>query len=70
MVHFTIIAYLPFLFSFDTIDELHRRPVRIFMPTNSTTQSAKGNSHHWRIDWDILAGGGKWENPLMGWASS
>lgn len=24
----------------------------------------------WRIDFDILQGGGRWENPLMGWASS
>lgn len=29
---------------------------------------AKGN--RWRIDFDILQGGGRWENPLMGWASS
>ena len=29
---------------------------------------AKGN--RWRLDWDILPGGGRWENPLMGWASS
>ncbi|BGO93442.1 hypothetical protein NBRC10512_004665 [Rhodotorula toruloides] len=51
-------------------DELHRRPVRIFRPAPSPTSSAKGTSHHWRIDWDILQGAGRWENPLMGWASS
>lgn len=50
--------------------ELRHRPVRIFQPTRSTTQSGSGKSHRWRIDWDILQGGGRWENPLMGWASS
>ena len=29
---------------------------------------AKGEK--WRIDFDILQGGGRWENPQMGWASS
>ncbi|GEM10307.1 NADH dehydrogenase (ubiquinone) Fe-S protein 4 [Rhodotorula toruloides] len=51
-------------------DELHRRPIRIYRPAPSPTSSAKGTSHHWRIDWDILQGAGRWENPLMGWASS
>ncbi|GAA6014401.1 hypothetical protein JCM10207_005448 [Rhodosporidiobolus poonsookiae] len=50
--------------------ELHRRPVRIFRPAPPPTSSAKGTAHHWRVDWDILQGAGRWENPLMGWASS
>ncbi|KAM5533137.1 hypothetical protein V8D89_013185 [Ganoderma adspersum] len=50
--------------------ELRHRAVRIFQPTRSTTQSGSGKSNQWRIDWDILQGGGRWENPLMGWASS
>ncbi|EJF61067.1 NADH-ubiquinone oxidoreductase 21kDa subunit [Dichomitus squalens LYAD-421 SS1] len=50
--------------------ELRHRAVRIFQPTRSTTQSGSGKSNQWRIDWDILPGGGRWENPLMGWASS
>ncbi|KAI0087846.1 Ndufs4, NADH dehydrogenase Fe-S protein 4 [Irpex rosettiformis] len=50
--------------------ELRHRSVRIFQPTRSTTQSGTGKSNRWRIDWDILQGGGRWENPLMGWASS
>ncbi|CCL99717.1 uncharacterized protein FIBRA_01739 [Fibroporia radiculosa] len=50
--------------------QLRHRAVRIFQPTRSTTQSGSGKSHRWRIDWDILPGGGRWENPLMGWASS
>ena len=51
-------------------EELRHRAVRIFQPTRSTTQSGPGKSNRWRIDWDILQGGGRWENPLMGWASS
>ncbi|OCH89906.1 hypothetical protein OBBRIDRAFT_777782 [Obba rivulosa] len=50
--------------------ELHHRTVRIFQPTPSTTQSGTSKSSRWRIDWDILPGAGRWENPLMGWASS
>ncbi|CDO75296.1 hypothetical protein BN946_scf184654.g4 [Trametes cinnabarina] len=50
--------------------ELRHRVVRIFQPTRSTTQSGSGKSNRWRIDWDILPGAGRWENPLMGWASS
>ncbi|GAA5862659.1 hypothetical protein JCM1840_002627 [Sporobolomyces johnsonii] len=51
-------------------DELLRRPVRIFRPAPPPTSSAKATAHHWRVDWDILQGAGRWENPLMGWASS
>ncbi|GAA6033828.1 hypothetical protein JCM8097_000362 [Rhodosporidiobolus ruineniae] len=51
-------------------DELHRRPVRIYRPAPPAMSSAKGTSHHWRVDWEILQGAGRWENPLMGWASS
>lgn len=50
--------------------ELRHRAVRIFQPTRSTTQSGASKSNRWRIDWDILPGAGRWENPLMGWASS
>ncbi|CAL1712844.1 unnamed protein product [Somion occarium] len=50
--------------------ELRHRSVRIFQPARSTTQSGTGKSNRWRIDWEILEGGGRWENPLMGWASS
>ncbi|KAH6907985.1 ETC complex I subunit conserved region-domain-containing protein [Coprinopsis sp. MPI-PUGE-AT-0042] len=27
-------------------------------------------TERWRIDFDILPGSSRWENPLMGWASS
>lgn len=33
-------------------------------------QSGAGKTERWRIDFDILQGGSRWENPLMGWASS
>ena len=33
-------------------------------------QSGGAKGMRWRLDWDILPGGGRWENPLMGWASS
>lgn len=33
-------------------------------------QSGSGKTERWRLDFDILPGGSRWENPLMGWASS
>ncbi|KAJ2930897.1 hypothetical protein H1R20_g6192, partial [Candolleomyces eurysporus] len=33
-------------------------------------QSGSGKTERWRIDFDILPGGSRWENPLMGYASS
>lgn len=33
-------------------------------------QSAKGKTKRWILDWDVLQGSGRWENPLIGWASS
>lgn len=50
--------------------ELRHRSVRIYQPTRNTMQSGSGKSERWRIDWDILEGVGRWENPLMGYASS
>jgi len=50
--------------------ELRHRVVRIFQPTRNTMQSGAAKRKRWRLDWDILPGGGRWENPLMGWASS
>jgi NADH dehydrogenase (ubiquinone) Fe-S protein 4 len=49
---------------------LTHRTVRIYRPTPSTMQSGKAGYNHWRLDFDTLAGGGRWINPLMGWASS
>ncbi|OCF56276.1 NADH dehydrogenase (ubiquinone) Fe-S protein 4 [Kwoniella mangroviensis CBS 10435] len=50
--------------------EMQYRSVRIYRPTKSTMQSAKGKTKRWLLDWDVLQGAGRWENPLMGWAAS
>ncbi|KAJ6477374.1 NADH-ubiquinone oxidoreductase 21kDa subunit [Mycena vitilis] len=50
--------------------QLRHRAVRVFQPTRNTMQSGGAKGERWRIDFDILQGGGRWENPLMGWASS
>lgn len=42
----------------------------IYRPTKPATQSGTWHQHHWRMDWDILQRGHRWENPLMGWQSS
>jgi len=42
----------------------------IYRPTKPATQSGHWHGHHWRMDWDILQKGHRWENPLMGWQSS
>ncbi|KAF2488217.1 ETC complex I subunit conserved region-domain-containing protein [Neohortaea acidophila] len=50
--------------------ELQARTVRIFRQAKPATQSGDWHSHHWRMDWDPLGKGHRWENPLMGWQSS
>jgi len=50
--------------------ELQYRTVRIFQPARNTMQSAGPGVSKWRIDWDTLPSGGRWENRLMGWTSS
>ncbi|KAM0323539.1 hypothetical protein ACHAQA_008820 [Verticillium albo-atrum] len=50
--------------------ELQARTVRIYKETKPATQSGDWQGHHWRMDWDILPKGHRWENPLMGWQSS
>lgn len=42
----------------------------IYKPAKTATQSGDWTSEHWLMDWDVLAKGHRWENPLMGWASS
>ncbi|KAF9510083.1 hypothetical protein BS47DRAFT_1348370 [Hydnum rufescens UP504] len=51
-------------------EQLQHRSVRIYQPTRNTMQSGGTKGEKWRIDFDVLQGGGRWENPLMGWASS
>ncbi|KAK5011109.1 hypothetical protein LTR28_005654 [Elasticomyces elasticus] len=36
----------------------------------TATQSGDWHGHQWRMDWDVLQKGHRWENPLMGWQSS
>lgn len=43
------------------------RKVYIYKPANTTMQSGVGTNNFWKIDFDTMK---KWENPLMGWASS
>ncbi|KAI1908052.1 ndufs4 NADH dehydrogenase Fe-S protein subunit [Ophidiomyces ophidiicola] len=50
--------------------DLQARTVRIYRPSKPATQSGTWHNHHWRMDWDILSKGHRWENPLMGWQSS
>ncbi|KAG6995659.1 hypothetical protein G7Y79_00043g079430 [Physcia stellaris] len=50
--------------------ELQARVARIFRPAKTATQSGDWHGHHWRLDWDVLHKGHRWENPLMGWQSS
>ena len=49
---------------------LANRLPRIYKEAKTATQSGDWHSHHWRMDWDILSKGHRWENPLMGWQSS
>jgi NADH dehydrogenase (ubiquinone) Fe-S protein 4 len=66
---FTFI-FVTVLITDNVIAELRHRTVRIFQPTRNTMQSGGAKGEKWRLDWDILPGGGRWENSLMGWASS
>ncbi|KAM0255192.1 hypothetical protein ACHAQJ_006035 [Trichoderma viride] len=50
--------------------ELQARTVRIYKETKPATQSGHFRGDHWRLDWDILPKGHRWENPLIGWQSS
>lgn len=44
--------------------------VRVFQPAKSATTSGKAGTRDWRVDFDVLQGSGRWESPLMGWAST
>ncbi|KAK0637113.1 ETC complex I subunit conserved region-domain-containing protein [Bombardia bombarda] len=50
--------------------ELQARTVRIYKPAKPATQSGTWIGGRWRLDWDVLGKGHRWENPLMGWQSS
>ncbi|KAI8056620.1 ETC complex I subunit conserved region-domain-containing protein [Syncephalis plumigaleata] len=46
------------------------RSVRIFSPAKNAMQSGVNNTRQWKLDFDIMPEGARWENPLMGWAST
>lgn len=48
-------------------EHLASRKVRIYIPARPATQSGTFGTRLWRIDFDNRE---RWENPLMGWASS
>ncbi|KAF3938041.1 hypothetical protein ABW19_dt0201175 [Dactylella cylindrospora] len=50
--------------------DLQTRTVRIYKPTKNAMQSSNHRGKLWRMDWDVLGKGHRWENPLMGWQSS
>jgi len=50
--------------------DLQARTVRIYKPSKAATQSGNWNGRQWRMDWDVLPRGYRWENGLMGWQSS
>ncbi|KAK2070569.1 hypothetical protein P8C59_005054 [Phyllachora maydis] len=50
--------------------ELQARTVRIYKPAKPATQSGTWHGSKWRMDWDVLGKGHRWENPLTGWQSS
>lgn len=45
-------------------------PHSIYKPTKPATQSGTQIGTRWRMDWDVLGKGHRWENPLIGWQSS
>jgi len=51
-------------------EELRERTVRVFRPARTASQQGTQDARLWKIDFDILEGSARWENPLMGWASS
>ncbi|KAB5540541.1 ETC complex I subunit conserved region-domain-containing protein [Coniochaeta sp. 2T2.1] len=50
--------------------ELQARTVRIHQPAKPATQSGNWHGSKWRMDWDVLGKGHRWENHLIGWQSS
>lgn len=46
------------------------RIVRIYKEAKPATQSGKHQGKAWKLDWDVLGKGNRWENDLMGYQSS
>nr|CAG4646574.1 EOG090X0DNW [Macrothrix elegans] len=48
-------------------EHIKTRFVRIWKPVKHAMQSGTNNTHKWKLEFDARE---RWENPLMGWASS
>uniref|UniRef100_A0A646QF98 NADH dehydrogenase [ubiquinone] iron-sulfur protein 4, mitochondrial n=1 Tax=Hemiscolopendra marginata TaxID=943146 RepID=A0A646QF98_9MYRI len=48
-------------------EHIKTRRVRIFVPTKNAMQSGTNNTLLWKMEFETRE---RWENPLMGWASS
>ncbi|ODV67628.1 hypothetical protein HYPBUDRAFT_107563 [Hyphopichia burtonii NRRL Y-1933] len=46
------------------------RVVRIYLESKPATQSGHHNAKSWKLDWDVLGKGNRWENDLIGYQSS
>jgi len=51
-------------------EEMKERTVKIYKPTKTAMQSGHEQTRFWQMDFNILGESNRWENPLMGWASS
>lgn len=47
--------------------DLSSRVVRIFREAKAATQSGHHNGTFWKLNWDVLEKGNRWENDLMGY---
>uniref|UniRef100_A0A8C5KFE0 NADH dehydrogenase [ubiquinone] iron-sulfur protein 4, mitochondrial n=1 Tax=Jaculus jaculus TaxID=51337 RepID=A0A8C5KFE0_JACJA len=48
-------------------EHIKTRRVRIFVPARNNMQSGVNNTKKWKMEFDTRE---RWENPLMGWAST
>lgn len=46
------------------------RLVRIYKEAQSATQNGNRNTDSWKLEWDILGKGNRWENDLTGYQST
>ena len=46
------------------------RLVRVYKEAQSATQNGYRNTKFWRLEWDILGKGNRWENDLTGYQST
>ncbi|KAG0312941.1 hypothetical protein BGZ97_010673 [Linnemannia gamsii] len=51
-------------------EEIRMQPCRIFKQSKASTQSGITNTGVWRLDFDTQLQAGRFENELIGWASS